>query len=146
MLRSIVPVVAFSMLAHEAVAQGAPKQHRVVFQVDGDKADVMNEALNNITNMYSYYESRGEPLSVELVAFGHGITMLREDISPVKPRLTAMHAKYPSLVFSACANSIHAASHSEGKDIPIVPEAGIVPSGVVRLSELQEQGWTYIRP
>ena len=34
----------------------------------------------------------------------------------------------------------------EGHPIPIVSEARIVPGGVVRLNELQEQGWSYIKP
>jgi intracellular sulfur oxidation DsrE/DsrF family protein len=34
----------------------------------------------------------------------------------------------------------------EGHAISILPEATIVPSGVVRLMELQEQGWSYVRP
>jgi intracellular sulfur oxidation DsrE/DsrF family protein len=35
---------------------------------------------------------------------------------------------------------------SEGRAIFILPEATIVPSGVVHLMELQEQGWSYVRP
>jgi uncharacterized protein len=34
----------------------------------------------------------------------------------------------------------------EGHAIAIVPEAAVVPSGVVHLMELQEQGWSYVRP
>jgi intracellular sulfur oxidation DsrE/DsrF family protein len=34
----------------------------------------------------------------------------------------------------------------ENKEIPIIPEATVVKSGVVRVMELQEQGWTYVRP
>lgn len=34
----------------------------------------------------------------------------------------------------------------EGKDVPLVSEARVVPSGVVQLIELQEQGFSYIRP
>jgi intracellular sulfur oxidation DsrE/DsrF family protein len=33
-----------------------------------------------------------------------------------------------------------------GKEIKLIAEAKIVPSGVVRLMELQEQGCSYIRP
>jgi uncharacterized protein len=33
-----------------------------------------------------------------------------------------------------------------GRAISIVPDATIVPSGVVQLMELQEQGWSYVRP
>jgi uncharacterized protein len=28
----------------------------------------------------------------------------------------------------------------------LISEAKIVPSGVVRVMELQEQGWTYVKP
>jgi intracellular sulfur oxidation DsrE/DsrF family protein len=34
----------------------------------------------------------------------------------------------------------------EGKEIPLVAQARSVPSGIVRLVELEEQGWTYARP
>ena len=35
---------------------------------------------------------------------------------------------------------------AEGHAIPFVPEATVVPSGVVRLMELREAGWSYVRP
>jgi intracellular sulfur oxidation DsrE/DsrF family protein len=40
------------------------------------------------------------------------------------------------------------AKHGEkrGKPISIVSEAVIVPAGDVHLTELQEKGWTYLRP
>ena len=34
----------------------------------------------------------------------------------------------------------------EDKEIPLVSQAKVTGSGVVRLMELQEQGWTYLRP
>ena len=34
----------------------------------------------------------------------------------------------------------------EGHPIAIVPEAGLVPSGAIRLLELQENGWSYLKP
>jgi hypothetical protein len=35
---------------------------------------------------------------------------------------------------------------AENKKIPLVSQAKLVPSGVVRILELQEQGWSYVRP
>jgi hypothetical protein len=35
---------------------------------------------------------------------------------------------------------------AEGHAIPMMPEATIVPAGIVHLSELQEQGWSYVKP
>ena len=37
-------------------------------------------------------------------------------------------------------------SKVESKDIPLISEATVVKSGVVRVMELQEQGWTYVKP
>ena len=54
---------------------------------------------------------------------------------------------FPSKVqFSACNNTRQGMAKTEGKEIPVVDDATVVPSGVVRLMELQEQGSSYIRP
>jgi uncharacterized protein len=35
---------------------------------------------------------------------------------------------------------------AEHKEIPLISQATLVKDGVVRVMELQEQGWTYVRP
>jgi len=64
----------------------------------------------------------------------------------VKARLKSMSESMPNLTFAACANTRRAMQKQEGKEIPLVSQAKVVPSGVVRLVELQERGWSYIRP
>jgi intracellular sulfur oxidation DsrE/DsrF family protein len=32
------------------------------------------------------------------------------------------------------------------KPVSIISQAGVVPSGAVRLMELQEDGWSYLKP
>jgi len=72
--------------------------------------------------------------------------MLRADDSPVKERLRSIKSSMPNVTFSACNITKTGMEKAEGRTIEIVPEARIVPSGVVRLVELQEAGWTYIKP
>jgi intracellular sulfur oxidation DsrE/DsrF family protein len=74
--------------------------------------------------------------------------MLREDTSPVKDRIKHFkEASFPAKIqFSACNNTKQGMEKKEGHAISIIPEATIVPSGAVRLMELQEQGWSYLRP
>ena len=50
------------------------------------------------------------------------------------------------IAFAACNVTKQGMEKREGHAIAILPEATIVPSGVVRLMHLQEQGWSYIRP
>ena len=124
------------------------KDHRVVFQVDQNDPALMNLVLNNVSNLMEYYHDKGEQVQIEVVAYGPGLNMLREDKSPVKERIARLKGNsFPSSVaFSACGNTKKGMEKAEGHDVPIIPQATVVPAGVVRLTELQEQGWAYIRP
>ena len=57
-----------------------------------------------------------------------------------------MALEHPNVTFVACANTQANQSKAEGKPVTIMSEAKVMPSGVVRLIELQQKGYTYIRP
>ena len=122
------------------------KVHRIVLHVDDNNPRRMNMVLNNAQNVRAYYKKKGEKVMIEIVAYGPGLHMLRQDTSPVKGRIASMSMEMPNLRFSACGNTLRAMTKKAGKKIPLLEEAKVVPSGVVRLVELQEQGWTYVRP
>jgi len=124
------------------------KTHRVTIQVDQNDPAVMNLALNNVTNIMDAYKAKGEDVQIELVAYGPGLNMLRDDTSPVKDRLKQISAlSFPSRIkFSACNITKEGMEKREGHPITIVPEASLVPSGAIRLLELQENGWSYLKP
>ena len=124
----------------------AKKAHRVVLQVNSADPAMMNLALNNASNVEQYYKERGEKVEIEIVTFGPGLHMLREDTSPVKDRIKAMAEKSKTISFKACANTQANMAKAENQEIELLPEATVVPSGVVRVMELQEQGWSYLRP
>ena len=149
---------ALFLLAPAAMAQGkelatvppaqavAKKAHRLVLQVNTNDPAMMNLALNNATNVDQYYKGLGEKVEIEVVTFGPGLHMLRDDTSPVKDRIKAIADKTPSISFKACGNTQDNMRKAEDKAILLVAQATIVKSGVIRVMELQEQGWTYVRP
>lgn len=148
-IASAAALLALALIAvAPAHAAEQAKAHRIAVQVDQNDPAVMNLVLNNVTNLLDYYHSKGEQAQVEVVAYGPGLAMLREDVSPVKERLKRLKdGSFPSsLIFSACHNTMQGMEKREGHPIRIVPEARVVPAGVVRLTELQEEGWTYLRP
>ena len=124
------------------------KPHRIVIQVDQNDPAVMNLALNNATNVIDYYRAKQQDVQVDLVTYGPGLHMLRDDTSPVKDRIKQLKDyAFPSTVqFSACTNTKDNMEKKEGKPVSVVSDAVLVPSGVVHVIELQEQGWSYIRP
>jgi intracellular sulfur oxidation DsrE/DsrF family protein len=127
--------------------QGVDKKtHHLILQVNTNEPAMMNLALNNATNVEQYYKNLGEKVEIEVVTFGPGLHMLRDDTSPVKDRIKAIADKSRSISFMACGNTQDNMHKAEHKDIPLVAQATLVKSGVVRVMELQEQGWTYVRP
>jgi len=122
------------------------KTHKVAIQVNQNDKAVMNLALNNVKNIIGYYNAKGEEVTIEVVTYGPGLHMLRSDTSPVKDRIVPMSLEHRNVTFVACANTQASQSKAEGKNVPIMSEAKVMPSGVVRLMELQEQGYAYIRP
>ena len=122
------------------------KLHRLILQVNTNEPAMMNLALNNATNVAQYYKDRGENVKIEIVTFGPGLHMLRDDTSPVKTRIKAIAESTPAISFKACGNTQENMHKAENKEIPIIPEAKVVKSGVVRVMQLQEQGWTYVKP
>lgn len=122
------------------------KTHHLVLQVNTNEPAMMNLALNNATNVAQHYKDLGEKVEIEVIAFGPGLHMLRNDTSPVSARIKAIATSTPAISFKACGNTQENMSKAESKDIALLPEASVVKSGVVRLMELQERGWTYVRP
>lgn len=122
------------------------KTHRVAIQVNENRPEVMTLALNNAKNVLEHFKALGEPVSVEIVTYGPGLHMLRDDTSTVKQRIAQMTLEEPSISFSACGNTQSNMSKAEQKPISLIAEAKVVPSGVIRLMELQGKGYSYIRP
>ncbi len=133
-------------VAAPQVAHADGDGHKLVIHVDDNDPKKMNLALNNAENVIGYFKSKGEKITVEIVAYGPGLTMFRADKSPVKARIEKMSLEFESLQFSACGVTRSKMAKKEGKDIPIMSEVTMVPAGVVRIMELQDAGYNYIRP
>ena len=148
MLRRLVIAVTLCLVFVTTALAADAKPHRIVIQVDQNDPKVMNLALNNATNVIDHYRAKNEQVDIEIVAYGPGLNMLRDDTSPVKDRLKRLKdMAFPGhLQLSACNHTMQGMEKAEGHPVAIVPEATIVPSGVVRLMELQEEGWSYVRP
>lgn len=142
---ALASVVTLTTVAPDSALAG-DKAHKVAIHVDDNDPKRMNMALNNVQNLKKYYDDKGEKVTIELVAYGPGLHMLRADTSPVKDRIATMSLAIEGLQFSACGNTHARMSKKAGKDVVLLDEAKKVPSGVVRLIELQEQGYAYVRP
>ena len=147
-LRSVA-TIALTLTAFASAGFAADgKPHHIAIQVDQNDPQVMNLALNNVNAVIEHYRAMNEDVDIDVVTYGPGLHKLRADTSPVQDRIKRLKdTVFPGKIqFSACNNTKQGMEKAEGHAISVVPDATIVPSGVVHLMELQEQGWSYVRP
>ena len=113
----------------------------MVIQVSSDDAQTQKLALNNAVNLQKAYGM--DNVQVEVVAYGPGLSIFtgkRLESSRV-PSLSQQDIK-----FSACGNTMDKIKRKSGKLPQLVEGVEVVPAGVQRIVELQEEGYAYIRP
>lgn len=138
-MKNFILAAAIALTPVLAMAEGVT--HYVAIHVDQNDPKVMNMALNNAKNVNSFYESQGDDVVIDVVAYGPGLNMLVKGKSPIADRISALSLELDNLSFAACGNTHRAMTKKAGKDVPLLEEVAMVRSGVVRLIELLEQGF-----
>lgn len=137
---SALLLLALLVAATTVQAQEDPA-HKIVIQVSGPDPAEHQIALNMASNLQKQYGM--DNIKVEVVAFGRGLAILTPE--------SAEAARVKSMVmqdvrFSACANTMDKIERKTGKRPQLTEGVEIVPAGVGRIMELQEQGYAYASP
>jgi len=113
-------------------------EHFAVFHISTGDAYAQKLVLNNAQNLQNFYGA--DKVVIEVVSYGPGLrTLFKESTNSKRIQRMADNG----ITFSACANTMRAM----GRDAASLNKvAKVVPGGVVRIMELEEAGWTYIRP
>jgi uncharacterized protein len=136
----LVSLLSASVAGLSGAAETSQGPHRVVMHLNSGDEKVQRGALNNIRNLYQ--EVGREHLRVELVVHGAGLPLLTKKDSTLAPELAQLKTAY-DVEFTACSNTMKAQGLTRADLIDQVDRT--VPA-MVRLMELQEEGWAYIKP
>lgn len=123
-------------LAPAVQTAAAPKG--VVIQVSKNDPAEWEMALINARNVRRAYGD--QPMEVEIVAYGPGLKMLRND-SPVSAGLE--EARKDGVKLLACGNTMRA-THTTREDLNWLVD--VVPAGIVEIMQRQSEGYAYVRP
>jgi len=116
------------------------KTHRVVMHLNSGEEKVQKGTLNNIKNLY---EAMGaERMNVELVAHGAGLSLFIKQDTKLTEELEKLKASY-GVSYTACSNTMKAQGLTRAD---LIDQVDRIMPAMVRLMELQEQGWAYIKP
>ena len=131
-------VVASALLVSMALAQA---QDKVVYHVN----DTATQALATLRNIRNHLDT--DPTAqITLVAHAFGVDFLMEgmkDRSDVPFDATVSALKSRGVKFEICEITL---KNRNLKREQFIQEADFTPSGVVRLTKLQLQGYAYIKP
>ncbi len=131
----------FSLNAQAAHSEHTPDKHKIVIQVSSDDARTQTIAMNNAVNLQK--ELGMDNVAIEIVAYGPGLSML---MGGAKQSQRVSSLAQQDIVFSACGNTMKKVEQKQGKAVVLAEGVTVVPAGVLRIMELQEQGYAYVRP
>jgi intracellular sulfur oxidation DsrE/DsrF family protein len=141
--KNLLPNLAMTfllLLGTQSALAGDPA-HKMVIQVSTDDVRTQNIAMNNAVNLQKALGM--DNVAVEIVAYGPGLSMLTPK-SPASKRVSSLALQ--DITFSACANTMAKMEEKSGQKVVLVEGVRVVPAGVLRILELQEQGYAYLRP
>jgi uncharacterized protein len=116
--------------------------HRIVFQMNEDNPKLWNLMLNNIDNIIKAMGK--DHVDIKVVTYGPGINMFRKNSSSVLDRLETLKTLVGKGVeYTVCSNTMKAMNVDRQDIVEFVDD--IYP-GIVRIIELQEKGYVYVRP
>ena len=142
------------ILAMCSTALGYGKQ-KVAYHVNGDNPQQNAGALRNVQNHINAVGA--ENLDIRIVLHGNGLALLTypDEVESTKlrhgnaneemqTRITGL--KNQGVRFHICANTLKGRNINLEEALYDATQDDVVPSGVAELSNLQIQGYTYIKP
>jgi len=117
------------------------KHHKLVIQVSTNDPLTQKIALNNAVNLQKHYGM--DNVDIEIVAYGPGLGLMTKK-SKEAGRVKSLAMQ--NITFSACGNTMTKVEKKTGKKPVLTEGVGMVQAGVVRILELQEEGYAYLRP
>lgn len=112
---------------------------KVVYHIDDAEHQAL-KALRNIRNQLDY----NPDTDMKVVMHSEGVDMMMtdyKDAASTAPLIAALSAR--NVTFEVCEITIKRRKLDKDK---FMLEADFTPSGVVRLTQLQNQGYAYIKP
>jgi len=164
-IKSRVYVVGAALLALAAVAQAVPATppvtgasvKKVVWHVDFGDPRRLSSLIQNVNNMVTTYQGELEDYDVRIVFLSGGIRFLTMDALAKTPFAEDKELKARRVELIQRLQQLREVMNvklelceitREAVGLPaekVIPGVGSVRSGVVRIAELQQKGYAYLK-
>ncbi len=123
-------------------AEGAKDKWKLIIHVTQYDENIFKQVLNMANNVPK--QVGVDNIVIEIVAQGPGLKLLSKGSSETT-RIASL-VPYDNVKFSACGATMKGIKKHTGKDVVLLPDVKVVTGGVLRVMELQREGYAYIRP
>ncbi len=117
---------------------------KIIVQVSNSNPVRLKTALDETENLLQNYKLAHRTLKVAIIANESGVDLLRTDVSPFAERLKMMKAKYPSIEFLVCNQTI-GKLRKAGVIVRLFPNTLIASSALEEINKRLLLGWDYVR-
>ncbi len=142
----VVALAAVAVLMTMGVAAwaGGYAPQKVVYHINSNNLKTIGGALRNIQN---HINAVGEDkLDIIVVVHGGGHVMFRKGKTNDQIISKIKSLQKQGVKFGQCAVTLQRKHLSLNKDMVIITEENLVPSGVAEIAKLQQEGYVYIKP
>jgi len=142
----VVALAAVAVLMTMGVAAwaGGYAPQKVVYHINSKDLKTIGGALRNIQN---HINAVGEDkLDIIVVVHGGGHVMFRKGKTNDQIISKIKSLQKQGVKFDQCAVTLQRKHLSLNKDMVIITEENLVPSGVAEIAKLQQEGYVYIKP
>ena len=133
--------VGLVVLGLSAQAAEFETEHNLVLHVNTDDPVSQKIAINNATNLLKYYGPGN--VTIEIVAHGPGLSILMPDGKEAH-RIPGLLKS--GVTFNACEVTMAQVKNRTGNEVNLIEGVKTVPAGVAYIMELQEKGFSYVKP
>ncbi len=136
--RILSSIALFLILASNSFAA----DRKMAIQINSSDPLTQKMALLNARNLKAVIGK--DNIDVELVVYGPGLSLIKTD-KLNSTRVEDLIKKY-GLKVSVCEGTLKRYKKVHGENPDIIDGVSRVSTGAIRLLELQEQGYSYMRP
>ncbi len=112
--------------------------YKAVFHLNLNEEMPINQGLNNVTNLLNSVEEH----EVIMLFNGPAVSLVAwDDCLPFLERIKDLHKQ--GVQFQACENALEKFEVSRDD---LIEECTIIPAGITTLIDLQNKGFSYIKP
>lgn len=116
-------------------------EEKIVLQISDADPSKQTLVLNVANNLIKHYGQ--DKVEIEIVAFGPGLRLMFKD-NVNSDRINGLNAS--GVTFAACQNTVAAMTKILGHPPVLNSNATPVPAGIVRIIDLENEGYKLVKP